>query len=472
MNKEQLGQYFTPPHIVEMMLDLRCNYGTVLEPSSGNGVFHKRLPEAMAIEIDPQFGKSDVINMDFFDLPINIKFNTIIGNPPYVRFQDILPETKQKLNMEMFNASSNLYLFFIEKCIRHLRKYGELIFIVPRDFLKATSAKKLNEFIFEQGTITDFIDFGGDVKIFDDASPSCCIFRFEKDKFIRKTIFTDCTNELFSGGVEKDFSIKNGQLLFMGLEQYPVKFSDLFFVKVGAASGNNKVFKHDEYGIPFVTSRTYKSGKTENYIYLNDNDNAAIGSDAYKHLRKYKKELMHRGIQTFTRENWWRWGRGFYQSELKRIYVNCLLRTNNDKPFFVHDCRNYDGSVLAIFPLNQNHNIVDLCTALNKVNWKALGFMDGKRYKFSQRSLENSLLPIEFMEFLPRVENVIARFGDENNHHNYKVLDRKIYARRGLYPKKLPKSPYKKPEVTVDKTVFLQHIVMQFGGICMMQYYK
>ena len=443
-DKERFGQYFTSQHIIEMMIDLRMNYGTVLEPCCGDGRFLDFLPEAMGIEISKRFGKSNIIIMDFFDLPEVVKFNTIIGNPPYVRFQDILPDTKQKLNMEFFNASSNLYLFFIEKCIKHLKKHGELIFIVPRDFLKATSARKLNEFIFEQGTITDFIDFGGDVTgLFEeDVTPSCCIFRFEKDNFGRKTIFTDNSNELFLGSVERDFDIKNGQLLFTGLEQYPVKFSDLFFVKVGAVSGNNEIFRHDEYGIPFVTSQTYKSGKTENYIYLNDikffHLNNTTGQ-ALKYLRQFKKELLNRGIQKFTNKNWWKWGRSYYDSELKRIYVNCLLRTNNDKPFFINECKCYDGSVLAIFPLDQNLNIVDLRDALNNVNWKALGFMDGKRYKFSQRSLENAMLPPEFIEFLPQVENVRTKFGDENNYCDYKVIDKEIYARKGLYPKMLPK---------------------------------
>ena len=408
MNIKNLGQVWTPPEIVEQMIELKCNFGTLLDPGSGNGAFHQHFPEAMAIEIDQKYGKSNVITMDFFDLPINaVKFNTIIGNPPYVRYQDILPDTKKKLDMTLFNASSNLYLFFIEKCIRHLKKHGELIFIVPRDFLKATSAQKLNEFIFEQGTITDFIDIGGDVKIFDDATPSCCIFRFEKDNFTRKTMFTDQTNKLFSGAVEKDFSIKNGHLLFTGLDQYPVKFSDLFFVKVGGVSGNNKIFKHKEYGIPFITSRTYKSGKPENYIFCDDyHVTNSIPRDIFHYLLQFKKELLSRGIKKFARHNWWKWGRTFYRSELKRIYVNTLLRTNNNKPFFVNECSNYDGSILAVFPLNQNLNIIDLCNALNNVNWKELGFMDGKRYKFSQKSLENAMLPPEFMEFLPQIKNV------------------------------------------------------------------
>jgi adenine-specific DNA-methyltransferase len=44
--------------------------------------------------------------------------------------------------------------------VRHLRPGGELIFIVPRDFIKLTAARKLNAWLFEQGSITDFIETG------------------------------------------------------------------------------------------------------------------------------------------------------------------------------------------------------------------------------------------------------------------------------------------------------------------------
>jgi adenine-specific DNA-methyltransferase len=259
-------------------------------------------------------------------------------------------------------------------------------------------------------------------------------------------MFTDQSNELFTAGVERDFSLKNGQLLFTGLEQYPVKFSDLFFVKVGAVSGNNKIFRHDEYGIPFVTSQTYKSGKTENYIYTKGHPSAEV----FNYLKQFKNELLSRGIQEFDGSNWWKWGRGYYQSDLRRIYVNCLLRTNNDRPFFINECKCYDGSVLAVFPLDQNLNIVDLRDALNNVNWKALGFMDGKRYKFSQKSLENAMLPPEFKEFLTQVENIGIK------HVEDLVIDRKIYTRAGLYPKKILKTTTK-----IDKPK--KKIIQSFG---------
>jgi tRNA1(Val) A37 N6-methylase TrmN6 len=66
----------------------------------------------------------------------------VIGNPPYVRYRDIGAATRKLLRQDGFDERSNLYLFFIEKCVRHLAPGGELIFITPRDFLKATSARR------------------------------------------------------------------------------------------------------------------------------------------------------------------------------------------------------------------------------------------------------------------------------------------------------------------------------------------
>lgn len=48
--------------------------------------------------------------MDYFDY--EEKADTIIGNPPYVRYQDILTTTRSKLP-KGFDNRSNLYLFFI-----------------------------------------------------------------------------------------------------------------------------------------------------------------------------------------------------------------------------------------------------------------------------------------------------------------------------------------------------------------------
>lgn len=372
-NVEQLGQVFTPQYIVAEMLQLRRNEGTVLEPSSGEGAFVKNIPNCIGIEIDAEHCNGHSINIDFFDYSVENKFDTIIGNPPYVRYQDILPETKNKLRSNLFDQRTNLYLFFIEKCINHLTENGELIFITPRDFLKATSSIKLNNFIYNNGTITDIIDLG-DKKIFNGATPNCIIWRFEKDNFSRKT------------NIIKEFVCSNGQLLFTD-NDYPVYFKDIFSVKVGAVSGNDKIFENEEFAnAEFVCSSTYKTGKTRKMIFNEKN--------AY--LEKYKDVLLKRGIRNFDETNWWQWGRNHCISDDKRIYVNC--KTRNKKPFFTHECKNYDGSVLAIFSKNQKADEKILCEKLNAVNWNELGFVCDGRYIFSQKSLENSVLPDCFKE--------------------------------------------------------------------------
>lgn len=374
-NVETLGQVFTPQSVVAQMLTLCRNEGRVLEPSCGNGAFFNEIPNCVGIEIDSLHCPEGAKNMDFFDYPVSEKFETIIGNPPYVRYQDIPKETKMKIKSNLFDERTNLYLFFIEKCINHLTEHGELIFITPRDFLKATSSINLNKFIFENGTITDIIDLG-DQKIFKGFSPNCVIFRFEKGDFSRAT------------NVTKRFTLCNGQLLFTD-NQYPLFFSDVFFVKVGAVSGADKYFESEEYGNrDFVCSYTCQTGKTKRMIY----------NEQSPYLKQFKQELLNRKIRHFDETNWWTWGRNHYVSSEKRIYVNA--KTRNTRPFFLHESNDYDGSVLAIFPHNQNVDLQHACNMLNEVNWNELGFVCDGRYLFSQKSLESSPLPATFTNFL------------------------------------------------------------------------
>ena len=385
MNIKNLGQVFTSSFIVSDMINLIKRGNTILEPSAGDGAFVSKLNgKVTAIEIDKKFAKKhNFLNMDFFEYPIFNKFDTIIGNPPYIKYQNILPSTKELIQSFLFNEidysifdnRSNLYLFFIYKSILHLKKNGELIFITPREFLKATSAIKLNQFIYSQGTITNIIELG-DKKIFKNAQPNTIIWRFEKDNFTRKT------------SVYQNFTLNKGQLLFTK-NRYTINFSNIAFVKVGAVSGADKCFEHSE-GIEFVCSYTNKTGKTKKMIY----------NSYHKDLEKYKSILINRKIRKFNENNWWEWGRKFFESDKKRIYVN--HKTRNKKPFFISDTKAYDGSILAIFPKKELNSaqLEKFCNILNIVNWEELGFVVDGRYIFNQKSLENSLLPNDFREFL------------------------------------------------------------------------
>lgn len=378
---KNLGQVYTPENIVKLMFNLSEKKGDILEPSAGDGAFTKWVKEnsqrkITSIEVDPDNNQLDFIIMDFFDYDVNVKFPTIIGNPPYVSFKNISKETLNKIQsipyISSYDNRTNLYIHFIRKCVEHLEDGGEMILITPREFIKATSSIKLNNFLFDSGTITDWYEYGDEV-VFKGYSPTVVVWRFEKNNFSRKTK----TNE----GVKK-FKINDGQISFTNNDSF-IKFSDLFFVKVGAVSGMDEIFTSENGNQMFVCSFTKKTGKLKNMFF----------NIKHPDLFKFKDKLINRKIKNFNEDNWWQWGRGLYESNSDRIYVNCKTRDN--KPFFINENKYYDGSVLAIFP-KYNLDLKKASDFLNDVDWNGLGFKVGGRLCFTQKSLENVYLPSIF----------------------------------------------------------------------------
>ncbi|MDR2188598.1 MAG: class I SAM-dependent methyltransferase [Azonexus sp.] len=382
-NIEQLGQVFTPANVVDFMLGLCRNNGRFLEPSVGDGAFfhalRQRGADCVGIEIDPRVAPTGVAVGDFFAYPLDEQFDSIVGNPPYVRFQEIAAGTRQRLDSKLFDSRSNLFLFFIEKAVRHLRPGGELVFIVPRELIKLTAAKKLNAWLYREGSMTHFFETG-DTRVFANATPNCCIFRFEKGRFDRR---------MADGRM---FTEAAGQLMFLR-DDHRLKLSDVFAVKVGAVSGADAIYTHREGNMEFVFSQTADSGRTRRMFY----------GIRHPHLAKHKPQLLARRVKHFDESNWWQWGRACPFNELPRIYVNG--RTRKAEPFFLHDCKNYDGSILALFPKNQRltrRQLIECTIMLNReVDWQQLGFICDGRFLFTQRSLQNGLLPGKFSRFLP-----------------------------------------------------------------------
>lgn len=375
LNVHALGQVFTPAAVVERMLALRQRRGRSLDPSAGDGAFSRRITGCEAIEIDPTVAPEGARVMDFFALPLEEKFDTIIGNPPYVRFQDIPRKTLALLDNEMFDRRSNLFLYFIERAVRHLRRGGELIFIVPREFIKLTAARRLNAFLHEEGDITDFIETG-DARIFGTHNPNCAIFRFERGRHTRR---------LNDG---RHFALVDGQLMFLRGD-YRLPLAELFEVKVGAVSGADEIFEHPEGNAEFVCSKTVDGGTTRRMIF----------GMPHPHLAAHQDKLLARRVRHFDESNWWHWGRLHHVSDAPRIYVNA--RTRRARPFFLHDCPNYDGSVLALFPKLPGMDLALAADLLNdRVDWEELGFVCDDRFLFTQRSLQSCLLPPVFETLL------------------------------------------------------------------------
>ena len=325
--------------------------------------------DAVGLEIDTsKISDSRVFNLDFFDYNPRKKFDTIIGNPPYVRHRDILPSTLKKIDNPL-DGRSNLYLHFIWRSIDLLSKGGELILITPREFLKATSAVPLNARLWADGSFTYFEDWG-DHKIFPGFSPNCVVFRWEKGR----------ESKVLDDG--RIFREKNGQIWF-GPENSNL-VSDYFDVKVGAVSGADWVYSHPSGDTSFVCSRTRVSGETRRMIYNSAKD--------HPHLEKYKSVLISRKVKEFDDRNWWEWGRSYPHKNGLRIYVNG--KTRQKDPFFVSEELAFDGSVLALFPRTHTIDLEQAAVELNSADWNVMGFVCGGRFQFSQRSLSNAFLEL------------------------------------------------------------------------------
>jgi adenine-specific DNA-methyltransferase len=131
-----------------------------------------------------------------------------------------------------------------------------------------------------------------------------------------------------------------------------------------------------------VCSETVSTGKTRRMLH---------GEEARKKLAAHKGTLLARTVRKFKETNWWEWGRAWKKSDLPRVYVNAMTRKMT--PFFTHSCTAYDGSVLALFVVAPDLDVAKAAAVLNRVDWEALGFKAGGKFVFSQRALENCLLP-------------------------------------------------------------------------------
>lgn len=370
MNIQNLGQVFTPEETVMRMIGWIRNQGRILEPAAGNGAFLKHLdPERTeSIEIDPKIAPQGTWRMDFFQFQPDGLYDTIIGNPPFVQARNIPRKTRKHLDFTRVNRRANLSTSFIDRCIELLAPGGELIFITPRHFLKASSAVRLNEQLHQQGSFTRFEELK-DQDLFPGRAPSPAIWRWEKG---RKS------KQLDDG---RWFCIQGGQIWFgrkkPGTPRPGDRLGDHFAVRVGAASGADRIFTHEEGNLEFVYSRTRKSGETRRMIY----------NTKHPALKPHKAALLARRIRAFNESNWWEWGRRYPDNSMPRIYVN--TKTRHPEPFFLHPARAFDGSILALFP-KRAMNLEDAVQALNETPWNELGFRNNGRALFTQRALQNA----------------------------------------------------------------------------------
>ena len=71
---------------------------------------------------------------DFLTYSFNEKFDLIIGNPPYIHFNQIPAQIQNNVRKIIKTSEGDIYYAFIIRSIQLLKNGGELIYIVPYSF--------------------------------------------------------------------------------------------------------------------------------------------------------------------------------------------------------------------------------------------------------------------------------------------------------------------------------------------------
>lgn len=97
------------------------------------------------------------------------KFDNIIGNPPYVKFQDLSDENRVYLARHWTTVEGgtfNLYFAFFELGYKLLKSTGKLGYITPNNYFTSLAGEALRKYFQKQKCVTRIVDFSHK-KVFD-----------------------------------------------------------------------------------------------------------------------------------------------------------------------------------------------------------------------------------------------------------------------------------------------------------------
>lgn len=180
------GAYYTPPAIADFILQWGLNgddNADVLEPSCGDGVFLERMADGSmlfhsvtAVEFEVaeaekaraiKLHDSEVLTSDFhrFCLDTDKRFDLIVGNPPFIRYQ-YYDVAQQQLADVIFKRSklkrtklTNAWVTFVVGSCQLLKENGKMGFVIPSELLMVKYAQQLRKFLAQTFNKINIISF-------------------------------------------------------------------------------------------------------------------------------------------------------------------------------------------------------------------------------------------------------------------------------------------------------------------------
>ncbi len=188
--RKSRGAFFTPPQIASFVANwaVRSREDLVLEPSAGDAEFlvhavsrlqamgvptphvhgvelHKWSASVGATRVEDMGGSVDMAVGDFFDAPADARYTAVVGNPPYIRFQDFSGDVRAKARAAALRGGVALsgLASSCAACTVHgalsLQPGGRLGYVLPAELLHANYAAPVRRFLFENFAQVELVLF-------------------------------------------------------------------------------------------------------------------------------------------------------------------------------------------------------------------------------------------------------------------------------------------------------------------------
>jgi adenine-specific DNA-methyltransferase len=180
--RKERGAFFTPKNITEFIANwaIRASGDMVMEPAAGDAAFlvaavnrlrdlsedHKTRPVVDGVEIHAQSmemarqrvqdagGEARMCHNDFFAIEPRPVYDTVIGNPPYIRYQDFSGESRARSREAALRAGVSLtglassWAAFTVHSAMFLKQGGRLALVLPAELLSVNYAAPVRRFLF------------------------------------------------------------------------------------------------------------------------------------------------------------------------------------------------------------------------------------------------------------------------------------------------------------------------------------